>query len=78
MNLINKCFYTISRFCNSISKLISIIILISFIITISLSSVIHSSIDFEFFYAQENVDSDTTDKFNLFLLLKEIDQLQKN
>jgi pimeloyl-ACP methyl ester carboxylesterase len=44
------------------SKLIVIIIiLILFIITISLSSVIQSSIDFEFSYAQQIIDSDTTD-----------------
>ena len=44
------------------SKLFTIIIIIIlFIITISLSYVIQSSIDFEFSYAQQIIDSDTTD-----------------
>ena len=58
MTLVNKCFYTINQFSNSMSKLITIIIL--FILTISISSVIQS-IDFEFSYAQQIIDSDTTD-----------------
>jgi pimeloyl-ACP methyl ester carboxylesterase len=41
------------------SQLITIIIIL-FIITISISSGIHSSIDFEVSYAQQNIDSDTT------------------
>ena len=41
------------------SKLIAIIIIL-FIITISIYSGMQSSIDFEFSYAQQNIDSDTT------------------
>ncbi len=50
ITLNHKCFYTINQFSNSMSKLITIIIL--FITTISISSVMQS-IEFEFSYAQE-------------------------
>jgi pimeloyl-ACP methyl ester carboxylesterase len=58
ITIINKCFYIINQFSNSMSKLIAIII-IWFIITISIYSGM-LSIDFGFSYARQNIDSDTT------------------